>query len=100
MNTNASKHPYAVLLVGATVAIALVAVLTARAAQLGGGTRLSVLAPFGLVVVVPLAALAWLRTDQHVTEQFQAPSSHAQESTESTRRLGRKPTPNPDRRVA
>jgi hypothetical protein len=100
VNTTAGKHRYAVQLVGATVAIGLVAVLTARAAQLDDGTGLSVLAPFGLVAVVPLAALAWLRTDQHIKEQVQAPSGHAQESTEPTRRLGRTPTPNPDRRVA
>jgi putative ABC transport system permease protein len=48
------------LLGGATVAAALLAALTAWAAQLGDGTWLPVLFPFALVLTVPLTALAWL----------------------------------------
>ena len=79
MNTNASKHLYEALLVGATVAIRLVAVLMARAAQLDDGTWLSVLAPFGLVAGRPLGrpALATHRPD--IKEPLQAPSSPAQD---------------------
>jgi len=50
-------YPYAALLTGAALAVALVAALTVRAAQLGGGTWLPVLPPFVLVLVVPLTTL-------------------------------------------
>jgi hypothetical protein len=79
--TNCSKHLYAALLVGAAVAITLVAALTAWAAQLGGASWLPVLVPFGLVLLVPLAALAWLRVDQNIEEPFQAASGLARDSS-------------------
>ena len=80
MTTNGSKRLYEALLVAATVAITLVAALTAWAAQLGG-TWLPVLVPFGLVLAVPVAALSWQRTDQRIEEPLLAPSSPAQEPT-------------------
>jgi hypothetical protein len=91
---NDSKRRYEALLVAATVAITLVAALTAWAAQLGG-TWLPVLVPFGLVLAVPVAALSWLRTDQSIEEPLLAPSSPAQEP-----RLDRERTPHIVRRVA
>ena len=81
MATNGSKHLDAALLVGAAVAITLVAALTAWAAQLGGGSWIPVLVPFGLVLLVPLAALAWLRVDQDIEEPFQVPSGLARDSS-------------------
>ena len=81
VTSNGSKHLYAALLVGASVAILLVAALTTWAAQLGGGSWLPVLVPFGLVLVVPLAALAWLRVDQGLQEPFEAPNGRAPEPT-------------------
>jgi hypothetical protein len=96
VTTNDSKRRYEALLVAATVAITLVAALTAWAAQLGG-TWLPVLVPFGLVLAVPVAALSWLRTDQSIEEPRLAPSSPAQEPTP---RLDRERTPHIVRRVA
>ena len=81
VTSNGSKHLYAALLVGASVAILLVAALTTWAAQLGGGSWLPVLVPFGLVLVVPLAALAWLHVDQDLEEPFEAPNGRAPEPT-------------------
>ncbi|HET7516963.1 MAG TPA: ABC transporter permease [Actinomycetes bacterium] len=60
------------LLGGSAVAVGLLAALTARAAQLGGGAWLPVLAPFALVVTVPLAALAWLHHGENTDERVQA----------------------------
>jgi hypothetical protein len=97
MTTNGSKRLHTVLLVGATMAMALVAALTVWAVQLGGGSWLPLLAPFGLVLAVPLAALAWLGTDQNIEEPFQAPSDSAQDPTA---RLDREPAPHTSRRVA
>jgi len=71
---NHGKRVDAVLLGGAAVAVALVAALTAWAAQLGGGAWLPVLAPFALVLTIPLAALAWLHSGENIDEQAQAPS--------------------------
>jgi hypothetical protein len=58
---------------------------------------LPMLVPFGLGLGVPLAALAWLRTDQNIEEPFQAPSSPAQEPTP---RLDHENTSHTARRVA
>jgi hypothetical protein len=79
--TNGSKHLYAALLVGAAVAITLVAALTAWAAQLGGGSWFPVLVPFGLVLLVPVAALVWLRVDQDIEEPFQVSNGLAWDSS-------------------
>jgi hypothetical protein len=53
VTTDGGTHLHAALLVGAAVAIALVAALVAWAARLGGGSWLPVLVPFGLVLVIP-----------------------------------------------
>ena len=63
---------YTALLGGAAVAVGLLAALTAWAAQLGGGAWLPVLAPFALVLTVPLAALAWRHRGQNTAERFPA----------------------------
>ena len=97
MTTNASKHLYEALLIGAGAAITLVAALTAWAAQLGEGAWLAVLVLFRPVLVVPLVILAWLRTDQSLEGPFQAPSSPAEESAP---RLNREKAPHTARRVA
>jgi putative ABC transport system permease protein len=60
------------LLGGAAVAVGLLAALTARAAQLGGGAWLPVLAPFALALAVPLTALAWLHRGENTDERVQA----------------------------
>jgi hypothetical protein len=67
-----NRRLYGALLGGAAVAVALVAALTAWAAQLGGGAWLPVLAPFALVLTVPLAALARLPRGESTDERFQA----------------------------
>jgi hypothetical protein len=81
VTSNGSRHLYAALLIGASIAILLAAALTAWTARLGGGSWLLVLVPFGLVLVVPLGALAWLRVDQDLEEPFQAPNGRALEPT-------------------
>jgi hypothetical protein len=95
VTTNDSERLYEALLVGATVAITLVAALTAWAAQLGG-TWLPVLVPFGLVLAVPVAVLSWLRTDQSIEEPLLAPSS----PPKNPPRLDCERTPHTVRRVA
>ena len=97
MATNGSEQLYAALLVGTAVAITLVAALTAWAAQLGGGSGLPVLVPFGLMLLVPLAALAWLCVDQDIEEPFQLPSGRAREPSPH---LDRENTADTARRVA
>ena len=72
MPADHGRRVYAALLGGAAVAVALVAALTAWAAQLGGAW-LPVLAPFALVLTVPLAALAWLHSGERTDELFQVP---------------------------
>jgi putative ABC transport system permease protein len=67
------RRVYAALLTGATVVVALVAALTAWAAQLGGGAWLPVLAPFSVVLLVPVAGLLWLHSAETTEELFQAP---------------------------
>jgi putative ABC transport system permease protein len=75
---NRGKRVYAALLGGAAVAVALVAALTVWAARLGGGAWLPVLAPFALVLTVPLAALAWLHNGERTDELFQVPGGPQQ----------------------
>ncbi len=74
------KRVAAALLSGAATAVALVAALTARAAQLTGGAWLPVLAPFAVVWLVPVAALVGLRgaEDADQAAQVQAPGSPGQ----------------------
>lgn len=90
------KRVYAALLGGAAVAVALVAALTAWAAQLGSGAWLPVLAPFALVLAVPLATLAWLHSAD-TGEGFQAPSGPDHEPAS---RLEHNPASHTTRRVA
>jgi hypothetical protein len=73
------KHLYAALLVGAALAVSLVAALTAWAAQLGGGAWLPVLAPFAVVLLVPVAALARLRNAATDAEPPEAPAAAGQD---------------------
>jgi MacB-like periplasmic core domain len=75
---NHGKRVDAGLLGGAAVAVALVAALTAWAVRLGGGAWLPVLAPFALVLTVPLATLAWLHSAKHTDELFQVPGARGQ----------------------
>jgi len=96
MPGNDDKRLYAALLVGAGLAVALVAALTAWAAQLGGGAWLPALAPFALVLAVPLATLAWLHSAD-TGERFQAPSGPDHEPAS---RLDRNPASHTTRRVA
>ena len=58
---NDGKRLYTALLVGAALAVTLVAALTAWAAHLGGAAWLPVLVPFAVVLAVPMTALARLR---------------------------------------
>ena len=74
-STDRRKQVYTVLLGGAAMAVALSAALTAWAAQLGDGVWLPVLAPFVLVLTVPLAALVRLRGAEHVGGPTEAPGS-------------------------
>jgi hypothetical protein len=97
VTTNGVKHLYEALLISATAATTLVAALTAWAAQLGGGAWLPVLVPFALVLVAPLATLAWRRTDQGIEQPFQEPGRPAQEPTFH---LDREKAPHTARRVA
>lgn len=74
MPSDYGKRLTAALLDSVGLAVALVAALTTRAAQLGGGW-LAVLTPFALVLAVPLAALAWLYRAGTDTDQLvQTPS--------------------------
>jgi uncharacterized membrane protein len=75
VTTNASKHLYEALLIGAGARHHVVAALTAWAAQLGEGAWLAVLVPFGPVLVVPLVTLAWLRTDQSLEGPSKRPAA-------------------------
>jgi hypothetical protein len=80
------------------MAVASVAALTAWAAQLGGGAWLPMLAPFALVLAVPLAALAWLHRAGTDTDQLvQTPSGPDHEPAS---RLDRKLAWHTTRRVA
>jgi hypothetical protein len=64
-----------VLLVGAALAVVLVAVLAAWTAWLGGGAAWPlVLAPFAVVLAVPLALLAWLWATEDGDEWSRLPS--------------------------
>ncbi len=72
------KRVAAALLSGAATAVALVAALTARAAQLTGGAWLPVLAPFAVVWLVPVAALVGLRGAEDADQAAQAPTSPGQ----------------------
>ncbi len=78
MPADHGRHVYAALLVGAAVAVALVAALAAWAAQLGGGAWPPVLIPFALAFLVPVAALAWLRTAEDADQLAQAPGGPGQ----------------------
>jgi putative ABC transport system permease protein len=80
-STDHSKQVYTVLLGGAAMAVALSAALTAWAAQLGDGVWLPVLAPFALVLTVPLAALVRLHGAEHVGEPTEAPRSSSARSS-------------------
>ena len=71
---NHGRRVDAALLGGAAVAVALVAALTAWAAQLSGGAWLPVLFPFAVVLLVPIAGLLWLRSVEDTDEQAQASS--------------------------
>jgi putative ABC transport system permease protein len=73
------RRLYAALLGRAAVAVALVAALTAWAAQLTGGAWLPVLLPFAVVWLVPVGALVWLRTAENADESAQAPNSPGQQ---------------------
>jgi hypothetical protein len=58
---NDGNRLYAALLLGAGLAVTLVAALTAWAAHLGGAAWRPVLVPFAAVLAVPMTALAWPR---------------------------------------
>jgi hypothetical protein len=58
---NDGNRLYAALLLGAGLAVILVAALTAWAAHLGGAAWPPVLVPFAAVLAVPMTALAWPR---------------------------------------
>jgi hypothetical protein len=58
---NHGTRLYTALLIGAALAVTLVAALTAWAAHLGDAAWLAVLVPFAVVLAAPMAALAWLR---------------------------------------
>jgi hypothetical protein len=58
---NHGTRLYTALLIGAALAVTLVAALTAWAAHLGDAAWLAVLVPFAVVLAAPIAALAWLR---------------------------------------
>jgi hypothetical protein len=58
---NHGTRLYTALLIGAALAVTLVAALTAWAAHLGEAAWLAVLVPFAVVLAAPMAALAWLR---------------------------------------
>ena len=79
-STDRSKQVHTVLLGGAAIAVALMAALTAWAAQLGSGVWLPVLAPFALVLMVPLAALVRLHGAEQVGESAQVSSSSSARS--------------------
>jgi putative ABC transport system permease protein len=72
--SGSNRRLHGALLGGAAVAVALVAALTAWAAQLGGGAWLPVLFPFAVVLLVPIAGLLWLRSVEDTDEQAQASS--------------------------
>jgi putative ABC transport system permease protein len=82
---------YAALLVGAAVAVALVAALAAWATQLGGGAWPPVLIPFAVAFLVPLAALVWLLTAEDADEPSQAPGRPGQRPIPLLHRVGRSP---------
>jgi hypothetical protein len=64
-----------VLLVGAALAVVLVAALAAWTAWLGGGAAWPlVLAPFAVVLAVPLTVLAWLLAAEDGGDWSQLPS--------------------------
>ena len=88
---NHGKRVDAALLGGAAAAVALIAALTAWAAQLGSGAWLPVLLPFVVVLLVPIAGLLWLRSVEDADEQAQAPSGpgHQPLSPLDLVRLGR-----------
>ena len=76
----------AVLLVAATLAVALIGGLAAWAAWLGGGAWLRVLAPFTLVLLVPVATLVWLlKADTDADELPDAPAASEQDPVGSGR---------------
>jgi putative ABC transport system permease protein len=81
-----SKQAYAVLLGGAAAAVALVAALTAWAAQLGGAW-LPVLPPFSLVLAVPVVALAWPHHSQTTDESLQESDGPDQRAKPRRRRV-------------
>lgn len=75
MRTDDGKRPYVLVLVIAAVAVVLVAVLAAWTAWLGGGTAWPlVLAPFAVVLAVPLTVLAWLLAAEDGDDWSQLPS--------------------------
>jgi len=96
MPGNDDKCLDAALLVGAGLAVALVAVLTAWTAQLGSGAWRRCSPPFALVLAVPLATLAWLHSAD-TGEGFQAPSGP---DPEPASRLEHNPAWHTTRRVA
>src|SRR5262245_30426983 len=97
MSANHDKRLYAALLVGAALAVALVAALTAWAAQLGGGAWLPVLAPFAVVLLVPVAALARLRSADTDAEPPEAPARAGQDPARLSQR---DPAPRTTRKAA
>jgi hypothetical protein len=86
MSANGNKRLYAALLAGAALAVVLVAALTAWAAQLGGGAWLPVLAPFAVVLLVPVAALARLHNAGTDAEPPEAPAGTGQMSVPASER--------------
>lgn len=92
MSANHNKGLYAALLVGAALAVVLVAALTAWAARLGGGAWLAVLAPFAVVLLVPVAALAWLRTADTGAEPPEARAAAGQDPAALSERDPAPPT--------
>jgi fatty acid desaturase len=74
------KRLCAALLVAATLAVTLIAGLTAWAAWLGGGAWLRVLAPFALVLLAPVAMLLWLlNADTDADELPEEPAAAEQD---------------------
>jgi hypothetical protein len=97
MFANDNKRLYAALLAGAALAVALVAALTAWAAQLGGGAWLPVLAPFAVVLLVPVVTLARLRNADTDAEPPEAPGGTGQDHAPVSERH---PAPSTTRRAA